>query len=455
MWTKVQQVIEYSQNLDEAYIEDLKSKWEINKKFFLDAVGGPIWESDEVITFPLDYEHLYRTLSDLIDRVGEYDYYMAHFLSQNREGVPENKVVCEYRFEDKLIPVGMKIGKALSRYWVDRVDLEVINDIQVRLSQIVQENKISGKLCLSVHPLDFLSSSENQHNWRSCHALDGEYRAGNLSYMTDSVTVMAYLKSEEDVELPRFPAYVPWNNKKWRCLLFFDNYNKLVWDGRQYPFSSDAILKATMSACQRFRYFDASVPERYYDGFWIDSNLCEWQDNIVKGGTVLRDDNSNRFYVQEPTVFWKGTARPLRSFIKDADNSLHFNDLLRSSFYTPKMYPYMHNNLKNVRAMVVGNETKCLCCGENYIEASEAMLCNDCLLSNSDYIDDEIVTTCAHCGERILVSEATGAYGNYYCNYCAGEVLVECVHCGQIFNRNNHDEGSWDPINGWECDNCR
>ena len=225
MWTKVQQVIEYSQNLDEAYIEDLKSKWEVNKKFFLDAVGGPIWESDEVITFPLDYEHLYRTLNDLIDRVGEYDYYMAHFLSQNREGVPENKVVCEYRFEDKLIPVGMKIGKALSRYWVDRVDLEVINDIQVRLSQIVQENKISGKLCLSVHPLDFLSSSENQHNWRSCHALDGEYRAGNLSYMTDSVTVMAYLKSEEDVELPRFPAYVPWNNKKWRCLLFFDNYN--------------------------------------------------------------------------------------------------------------------------------------------------------------------------------------------------------------------------------------
>ena len=83
------------------------------------------------------------------------------------------------------------------------------------------------------------------------------------------------------------------------------------------------------------------------------------------------------------------------------------------------------------------------------------MLCNDCLLSNSDYIDDEIVTTCAHCGERILVSEATAAYGNYYCNYCANEVLVECVHCGQVFNRENSDEGSWDPINGWECDNCR
>ena len=75
MWTKVQQVIEYSQNLDEAYIEDLKSKWEVNKKFFLDAVGGPIWESDEVITFPLDSEHLYRTLNDLIDRVAEYDAY--------------------------------------------------------------------------------------------------------------------------------------------------------------------------------------------------------------------------------------------------------------------------------------------------------------------------------------------------------------------------------------------
>ena len=28
---------------------------------------------------------------------------------------------------------------------------------------------------------DYLSLSENAFNWRSCHALDGEYRAGNLS----------------------------------------------------------------------------------------------------------------------------------------------------------------------------------------------------------------------------------------------------------------------------------
>ena len=43
---------------------------------------------------------------------------------------------------------------------------------------------MEGYLYLSIHPLDYLSISETNHGWRSCHALDGEYRNGNLSYLT-------------------------------------------------------------------------------------------------------------------------------------------------------------------------------------------------------------------------------------------------------------------------------
>ena len=84
---------------------------------------------------------------------------------------------------------------------------------------ILQEDKIEGTLCFSVHPLDFLSSSENTYNWRSCHSLDGEFCAGNLSYMADSATMICYLKSDKEEILPRFPEDIPWNNKKWRVFL--------------------------------------------------------------------------------------------------------------------------------------------------------------------------------------------------------------------------------------------
>ena len=109
----------------------------------------------------------------------------------------------------------MKIGKALHKFFDVYCSAEKLEWIIQELSRLIQENTISGRLCLSVHPLDFLSLSENQHKWRSCHALDGEYRGGNLSYMCDEVTVITYLKSKEDTILPHFPSDVPWNNKSY------------------------------------------------------------------------------------------------------------------------------------------------------------------------------------------------------------------------------------------------
>ena len=60
----------------------------------------------------------------------------------------------------------------------------------------VAENKIEGYLYLSVDPRDFLTLSENDSNWYSCQSLDGDYRSGDLSYMVDGTTIVAYLANE-------------------------------------------------------------------------------------------------------------------------------------------------------------------------------------------------------------------------------------------------------------------
>ena len=121
-------------------------------------------------------------------------------------------------------------------------DEKTLSAMQDYASTVIQENKITGKLCISVHPLDYLSSSENTYKWKSCHSLNGEYRAGNLSYMCDTSTIICYIKGEEEAKLPNFPSDVLWNSKKWRVLLNISDYKDIVFAGRQYPFSSIDLL---------------------------------------------------------------------------------------------------------------------------------------------------------------------------------------------------------------------
>ena len=142
------------------------------------------------------------------------------FIYLNTDGFYENKTKQDFIYNGKKIPKGMKILKALKYFDLPK---NAMNDIQSKASQLIQANSITGSLCFSVHPLDYLSISENTYNWASCHSLDGDYRAGNLSYMLDSSTIVCYLRGANNVKLPLFPDDVPWNSKKWRVLLFFSD----------------------------------------------------------------------------------------------------------------------------------------------------------------------------------------------------------------------------------------
>ena len=162
---------------------------------------------------------------------------LADFVLTQKDGFFKNLTIEDYTYNGKKITKGTKLIKSFKYFVHNERSLE---DIQNEASRIIQEDKVTGKLCISVHPLDFLSLSENNSNWRSCHSLDGEYRAGNLSYMMDSATFICYLKNNnKDGQINSFPNDVPWNDKKWRVLLFLSNEKELIMAGRQYPFTSD------------------------------------------------------------------------------------------------------------------------------------------------------------------------------------------------------------------------
>lgn len=298
----------------------------------------------------------------------------------------------------------------------------MLDDIQTRASQIIQENVITGTLCFSVHPLDYLSSSENTYNWRSCHALDGEYRAGNLSYMLDKSTVICYLKGADNVKLPMFPEDVKWNNKKWRVLFHVSDNWDLIFAGRQYPFSSEQGLEVLRS------FFIATIKKDPW-------NYCTWTDPIIK---EVPDSYGRQYDLNYHYVMIRGELHKINDIVIDCENPLHFNDVLKSSYYTPH-YTAINNRpwfREPISKIHIGASCNCLRCGKEPIEISETFMCKDCDTQYGEFNSD-IYTICDCCGRRIYIDDAIIVGEDDVCEDCARTECFFCEECEEIHYNDN------------------
>ena len=342
------------------------------------------------------------------------------------------------------IPQGMKLLKAFKFFEKDK---ESLVDIQNRASMVIQEEKITGRLCLSVHPLDFLSMSENNYNWRSCHALDGDYRAGNISYMLDHSTVVCYLKTEgPDVKLPRFPENVPWNNKKWRCLLHFSDTKSMMFAGKGYPFVSLELLNLA-----RQMVIDTEIIRTKHPFGAI--KLTEWSDEYIDH---FKDTKLNSKYLIDDVL----NLRSLDGIIEDADGSCQYNDVLHSSCYTP-YYSYLKFGL-NAPCMhdhfTIGAPTYCLNCGEEVIDQGEGLMlcyhCNETYDYNKIYKDKFII--CKSCYSMVAKESSVIVGGLPMCNHCAENLAERCSKCGELYNKKHmnfiKDDSNKKII--WTCRKC-
>lgn len=391
-------VIAYSQDqpLREIHTDLLFNQWQEAKSRFIQMMGGMIYELDMPVTFELDTSAKEQKLNEFLDWVcREYGEDMWSFFKENYDGILENKL--KEPWGD--FPRGMKLSKVLMK--VFGLDAE---DVRQKLSMLIQSNKVTGKLCMSVHPLDFLSASETNHGWRSCHALDGEYRSGNISYMVDKCTVMMYLKSDApDVKLPRFPADVPWNDKKWRCYFYLDSVNRTIYAARQYPFHSDAALDLANKLFRSFHYFDPDfwdewanrIQRGYFYGvpFHGDETVNEFippTKFIHMGIRGMTKINGEEFMFDDTKVIAHGRnglmVVPMKKFIDTDHDAFCFNDVTSSHTYAPYIMrydpergPYMPDPRAGMPKLIVGKGFNCLCCERTLPSDSDVMFCRDCL----------------------------------------------------------------------------
>ncbi len=445
---KFKEIISYSQEIAQPKVDKLFDLWLENKKSYIELFDGKlIYELPEPVSFEMTEKDKKSKFEDFLTSMDTYvntNNDFVDFLEFERDGFFSNTVCEEYRTRTgEKIPKGMKLVKAF-KYFIE--DKELLTELQMEASRIIQKDKITGRLCFSVHPLDFLSSSENAHNWRSCHALDGEYRSGNLSYMVDSSTIIVYLKSDEDAVLPNFPPSIKWNNKKWRMLLFLSNDWAMAFAGRQYPFSSDTALTLIKSM-----FLDRKIGERYRTELFGEQYWSDWDNSYI---TNFKNLNNDKIYLTDRYLVLNYKLVPMRSLITDK-SELHYNDLLHSSYYIP-FYTYRKtfssNYGKNTTHFDIGGEVPCLYCENSNLFHPQSMLCYDHEMEFGILEDGFII--CDFCGERIPESEANFLLSGYrICNSCLeNEDIAVCAECGEMDRKSDliYDEISEE----WYCKYC-
>lgn len=445
---QIKEVVAYSQGIDINKINGVKpllDQWYENKKYLIRKFKFDdqlIMRSDDIVTFEIDDAAKQRHISDFCDRLESH--YGLEELSEfvSNLGIKsfyENIIKEPYPIwgTTKSIHVGAKVIKSF-KYFVDNKD--VLRAVQDEASMLIQENKVSGHLCISVHPLDYLSSSENTYKWRSCHALDGDYRAGNLDYIADESTIVCYLEGERDVKLPNFPDSVPWNSKKWRMLLNISRYGDYAFASRQYPFFSEIALEEIK---KRF------LPILF--GMNL-TNISDWHNDLDNDYNfhykrAVPDPMEERYpwYRSGYRTFFIADLPLIDTMVIQPMGRLHYNDYLESTIYEKPYYIWASSfNPKPIR--IGEKHVKCLCCGEKDIIDPSSMICEDC------YTENEEIVYCSCCERRIYGDSPVMWDGTPICEDCAEKYTAICETCGK-----RHYLGNMFKLKRLEkyvCSNC-
>lgn len=125
--------------------------------------------------------------------------------------------------------------------WRDSAETLILK-MSVLLNDVAKHPEV---LCLSIHPLDYMTMSDNSCGWSSCmNWYDGEYHAGTVEMMNSPAVIVAYLKSSEDFDMTCGDYGTEeeyWTNKKWRNLFIVQD--DFIVGVKGYPYNSSRLNK--------------------------------------------------------------------------------------------------------------------------------------------------------------------------------------------------------------------
>ncbi len=347
----------------------------------------------------LDIEHhdrydalacMYRYMTNALESVGtllENSVYMPGLLYY--ANIENSGEINSYSFS---FADGQKIriqnGQKITRVWGQLAKMIGAEDIWERVrvahSLVLNQKKLKGTLCLSIHPLDYATASDNDNGWSSCMSWRerGCYRMGTVEMMNSPMVICAYVRSDKQhMEIDG----QEWNSKKWRAWIIVNK--DLIVCNRHYPYHQPAFAK---EACNWVREL---VGEKYgwtYDD--VHEDFYSYMD---------KETNDNGIELRTHYMY----------------NDLGDTDIIGMLRQDKRHLPgYIY----------FSGKAECMVCGEEILpdtQGADVLECTDCYCENECY--------CDRCGTELSDEgdRYTDPDGDILCRDCWEERCTTCAVC--------------------------
>ena len=393
-----------------APVETILTPWRENKTFLLKLLGNNLIVSkkiNNVAADPKEIEKEYYKIKELPfwkyllrDKAIPHTLYsiLVDGLYNYFYDYGYNKIEIDLTFEvpnrEKpfIIKKGMKWTRVLGKV-ATYFDIPDYEEFRIALSMAHQKiiAKKEDTLYLSIHPLDFMTMSDNDNNWESCMSWqkNGCYRAGTVAMMNSPCVLVAYLASA----VPMRIGDNEWNNKKYRQLIIVDK--KFLATVRPYPYESDTLDHEILSFIKELYQKNIDAQATFSEDYSYDPHFEYCPDDPAcrkisfECGDVMYNDfchSNHKISFREDVPFYEGN----------------------------KYYEY-------------NGPSECMWCGrvEPSILSQEFLFCDDCY-------EIEYQEVCSQCGDSS--SNLVEIDGQYYCPYCYERYIREDSFTGEEHN---------------------
>lgn len=371
---------------------DLLTEWESAKSNLFHLLGDQLTYS-----FPIQANSLGNRIDELLNThqfVKDFDNWLREFcrsshtttypISQllNKEHLLENNLKNLITNKQTITkPDGHKISfdrnshplrilKKISRAFGFDKHFE---DFRNECSKITQFQKIYT-CTLSIHPMDYLTLSNNVNGWTSCLRLDasepGCYSAGVSNILNSPYLLVAYIASDSK-------TYCNWNSKIWR--------------------ETFIIQPGLIMGIKGYPNWDHSIETQVLNQLRIlaEANLGEHFPPVLDS----YDGDSKRFISKKENMFTFLFDNAYDDLVYTHNCYLNYNH-----FITNNLFDNEYNDFE------VAGASQCLWCGELYpdFDGTASPVCYNC--------DNR--PECILCGERHSVEDIFNLEGVILCESC-------------------------------------
>lgn len=392
---------------NKADIKSILLPWEENKAFLFKLFGNQLIVSKKIsdilvqpdgIKMAENYQKLiflpfWVELKNYIDdkKYRDLQYYLYNYTHDQGDTIRKD-ITFENSEQEKplILREGVKFTRAIGKI-AKYYDIPDYEEFRIALSMAHQEilKKKDEILYLSIHPLDFITMSDNTNNWESCMSWQqsGCYRAGTVAMMNSPCVLVAYLTSSNPMRYIDYEL----NNKKYRQLIIVDE--KFLATVRPYPYKSDILDHEILSF----------IKELY-------------QKNIDAQATFSED------YSYVPKLNYCPDDAECRKICFDCGDVM-YNDFCHSNHKISfrEDIPFY----EGIKYYEYNGPSECMWCGqtEPCLNTQEFLICEDCLQITPNKV-------CDQCGDSS--GELTEVDGTQYCSYCYEHYIREDAFTGDL-----------------------